>query len=112
MDGGWLVSIWQYINKIGFQMYVKYSYVPQLPRQHDPALIDYFVMKCIPKKVLKIFNRCRVYLQVIFISDTVDAAGTIVPWSMVGWLAQERVTWTGQPSRGHPPQLGVNGGQL
>ncbi len=50
-DGGWLVSIWQYINKIGFQMYVKRAYVPPLPRQHDAALMDYFVQKRIPPKV-------------------------------------------------------------
>jgi hypothetical protein len=48
--------------------------MPQLPRDGDIALIDYFTKLKLTNKQLQRINRCQVHLQVFFLSDicTVD----------------------------------------
>jgi hypothetical protein len=66
--------------------------------------MDFFVQKRIPEKVLKILNRCRVYLQVIFVSDIADATGTIVLNSIKhGRLAGTRKSNLNWPAQPRPP---------
>ncbi len=75
-DGGWLSSSWQFLNSIGFQLYIKQAQPPPLPRQNDIALMDYFVSLHLKPKLLRVLNRCRIYLQVIYLSDVCSADGS------------------------------------
>lgn len=51
-DGGWLSSIWQFIDSIKFQLYIKQAQPPPLPCQDDIALMDYFVSLRLKPKLL------------------------------------------------------------
>jgi hypothetical protein len=84
-DGGWLVSIWAFLSSINLQLQVRQALVPKIPRDGDIALMDYFVSMGLKPKILRILNRCRVYLQVILLSDICSADGTyILPASKSG----------------------------
>jgi hypothetical protein len=75
-DGRWLSSIWQFLNSIGFQLYIKQAQPPYPPRQNDIALMDYFVSLRLKPKLLRVLNGCRIYLQVIYLSDICSADGS------------------------------------
>ncbi len=103
-EGGWLVSIWQFLHSIKFQLHIRRAYIPVVPRKGDKALMDYFVSKHYKPKLLKILNRCRLYLQVIFVSDISSADGTyIIPSIKHGHRLQERPSTLEWPSQPRPP---------
>ena len=77
-EQGWLVSIWKFLNKINFKILIRQAFVPTPPRQHDTNLMDFFVTQGTSHKTLKILNRCRVHLQVLFLSDICSADGTTI----------------------------------
>jgi hypothetical protein len=77
-DGGWLPSIWQFLNTINFQHYLKQAQPPPLPRLNDIALMDYFVSLHLKPKLLRVLNQCRIYLQVIYLSDLCSADGSYI----------------------------------
>jgi len=57
-----------------------YSWTPPILWENDKAIMDYFVDLGLPNKTLSILNRCRVYLQVITLSDIATANGlSILP---------------------------------
>ena len=75
-ESGWLPSIWQFLNKANLKIYIRKAYVPQLQRKHDIALMDFFLSLKYKPAVLRNLNSCRLYLQVIFLSDITTASGT------------------------------------
>jgi hypothetical protein len=113
-EGGWLVSIWQFLQTINFQLYISKANTPEASRLGDIALMDYFVsLRCKPKQ-LRILNRCRVYLQVIFLLTSQVQTGHIYcrP-SQTGTEHQSTLpTLTGHTSHGHQQVLGEYGLQL
>jgi hypothetical protein len=72
----WLVSIWRHMSQIGFTLLVENAWRPSLSCQHDIAIMDAAVQYNFTAQQLKQINFCRMYLQVIMLSDIVDASGT------------------------------------
>jgi hypothetical protein len=101
-ESGWLPSIWQFLNRANLKIFIRKAYVPQLQRKHDIALLDFFLLLKYKPAVLKILNSCRLYLQVIFLSDITTASGTEIEddakqgkrfldrESTFGWPTQQR----------------------
>jgi hypothetical protein len=99
---GWLPSIWQFLNRANLKIFIRKAYVPQLQRKHDIALMDFFHSLKYKPAVLKTLNSCRLYLQVIFLSDITTASGTEIEddakqgkhfldrESMLGWPTKQR----------------------
>ena len=54
------------------------SKVPRIPRRFDRALMEIFNGWSIKKKEMQTLNRCRIYMQVIFVSDIVDFEGKVI----------------------------------
>jgi hypothetical protein len=78
VDHSWLVSIWRLISDTKLQLAVRQSIIPLQPRDGDVALMDYFTQLKLPNKQLQQLNRCRVYLQVFFLSDICTADGKAI----------------------------------
>jgi hypothetical protein len=75
IDSGWLPSIWQFLNRAQLKIFIRKAYIPRTQRVHDIALMDFFLsLKYLPA-VLRILNACRLYLQVIIVSDITTASG-------------------------------------
>jgi len=72
----WLVSIWRHMSQIGFTLEVENAWRPSLSCQHDIAIMDAAMQYNFTAQQLKQINFCRMYLQVIMLSDIVDASGT------------------------------------
>jgi len=69
----WLVSIWKHLSQLDFILEVEDSWRPALPRQFDEAIMDLAVCLNFNIQQLREINSCRMYLQVITISDITDA---------------------------------------
>jgi hypothetical protein len=75
IESGWLPSIWQFLNRANLRFFIRKADVPNIQRAHDIALMDFFISLKYKPAALKTLNSCRLYLQVIFLSDIVTASG-------------------------------------
>ncbi len=81
----WLVSIWKSLTQIEFTLEVEDAWRPLLPRQYDEAIMDLEVRLNFDSHQLREINSCRMYLQVITLSDITDAKGIrLLPTSLPG----------------------------
>ena len=76
--------------------------MPQLQREGDITIMDMLIPSGHSKEVLEIMNACRLYLQVLYLSDIMTADGKTLPsWvsrppqnyssrSRLKWLYQVR----------------------
>jgi hypothetical protein len=103
-DGGWLVSVWNFLFTTGLQIQIKRALVTQPPRKADMAIMDFFISLNLKPKQLKILNRCRVYLQILFVSDICSADGlTILPNYKHGHRLDHRSSSLDWPHQPRPP---------
>jgi hypothetical protein len=87
----WLVSIWKHLSQIDFFLEVEDSWRPALPRQFDEAIMDLAVCLNFNFHQLWEINSCRMYLQVITISDITNAQGIrILKSSIQGFCEESR----------------------
>jgi hypothetical protein len=99
-------KIWQCVSrvKVKFTLKVKQAWTPTLPMIHDLMLMDYFVSRKFKPQQLEVLNHCRIYLQVLSLTDIVTADGKqiIIPAlngnkltdrkSTLNWPIQQRPT--------------------
>jgi len=71
----WLVSIWRHLSQINFLLEIEEAWCPVLPRQFDDAIMDVAICFPFTSKQLQEINSCRLFLQVLTISDIADAQG-------------------------------------
>jgi hypothetical protein len=80
LEPGWLQSVWAFTSRYSFTFLYPAGWIPKKPREHDVFLMEAFNKQNIPISYLKILNCCRLYLQVITMSDISTADGlTILP---------------------------------
>jgi len=104
VESGWLPSLWTFINRSKLTITYPLAWKPNLPREHDRTLMDYFVNKGLQNKTLESINICRLYLQVITLSNVVAANGqTILPSYKAGHRLSSRVSKLSWPVQGRPP---------
>jgi hypothetical protein len=62
---------------LGIHLPISYPLLwrPPAPREHNKFLMDHFMSLKVPHKTVEILNHCRIYLQVITLSDTVQRMG-------------------------------------
>jgi hypothetical protein len=73
----WLTSTWEFIShfNISFKVHIA-PFI--LAREGDGCLMDLFVQKGYRKQHLALLNRCRIFLQVVRISDIVTGCGKFI----------------------------------
>ena len=74
VDIGWVRTVWEFTFKHNIQLQAPHP-ILNLPREHDIFLMETFISHGCNKLSLQRLNHCRLYLQVITLSDIVDASG-------------------------------------
>jgi hypothetical protein len=104
VDSCWLVSFWTFITKLKLQVSVADQWIPSLTRAHDKNLMDYFVGLGYSPAILGTLNRCRLYLQIITLSDIVSADGScIITDVFQGLPLLDRKSTLKWPNQQRPP---------
>jgi hypothetical protein len=105
LDPGWLQSLWAFTSRYSLTFLYPNGWIPTKSRENDLFLMEEFFKQHIPVAHMRILNRCRLYLQVITLSDISTADGhTILPEIKQGiWLEQRKsnLLW---PTQCDPPQ--------
>ena len=101
----WLQQLWGAVSKYGIAMYKPNSSM-KVPRKHDFALMDRVIQsKIFNRDEIMSINRCRLFLQVFYLSDIVTCNGEkILPEALNGKFLlhpQSRWKWPRQP---RPPK--------
>jgi len=106
VESGWLTSLWAFISRTKLTITYPLSWQPSIPREHDRTIMDYFDGIGLPNKTLEIINRCRLYLQVITLSDMVAANGqTILASAKAGLRLNTRISKLLWPIQDCPPKM-------
>lgn len=74
----WLTSVWCLMDDLKFKVEIRQAYIPPISRQHDRSLTEMFTALRLPKTDMQRLNRCRIYLQVLHLSNIVSADGTAI----------------------------------
>jgi hypothetical protein len=84
---------------------VKRAWLPTLQWKHDIMLMQFFISLNFNPTQLETLNRCRIYLQVISLSDITSADGSIiVPAILQGLRLTDRKSTLLWPTQQHPKQ--------
>jgi hypothetical protein len=78
LDSGWIMSVWTFLNDANLEVEYMKKWTPTCSRVGDMFLMDYFLSCNLKTNVLRILNRCRLYLQVLTLSDITSADGTYI----------------------------------
>ena len=78
VEKGWLTSIWAFIQTSAIQLVYPNQWIPKLTRAYDQFLMEFFNTLGLPPKTMEQLNMCRLYLQVITISDITSACGKYI----------------------------------
>jgi hypothetical protein len=91
IKSSWLTSLWDCVSKVKFTLRLKNSWTPDIQRINDVMLMDYFITLKYKPKTLQVLNRCRIYLQVLSLSDITSADGKeIIPQVLIGDKLSDR----------------------
>jgi hypothetical protein len=102
IDNCWLVSFWTFLHRLQLDIRIAKHWCPQLTRRDDKVLMDYLIELGYTASTLGALNRCRLYLQIITLSDIVSADGSSIMdevlhgiplsdrSSNLTWLCQQR----------------------
>jgi hypothetical protein len=78
-------------------MTVKNQWLPTIQQEQDVMLMDYFISFKYKHTELAVLNKCRVYLQVLSLTDITSADGRrLIPHNRLHILSQDRksiLTW-------------------
>jgi len=103
VEWGWVTSLWSFLSHTSLSFHFPSHWVPTLPRENDVFLMDYFIALRLPVSILRALNFCRVYLQVITLSDICSADGTyILPQAKAGSPLPYRTSTLDWPNQGKP----------
>jgi hypothetical protein len=71
----WITECWRFLNLCDATIQTIGTWKPLQETKGDVALMEVFSNKKITAKEMKDINRCRMYLQVFYLSDVTDIAG-------------------------------------
>jgi hypothetical protein len=78
IESSWLTSLWAFLSRVKYKLYIAKQWLPMKPRQNGFSLMDHFLQLSYSNVQLGTLNRCRLYLQAINLSDITSADGTII----------------------------------
>jgi len=104
IEPSWLTALWAFLSKVGYRVTVSQEWLPEVPRKNDRPLMDQFISLGYSPAQLGALNRCRLYMQAIFLSDLVAADGmTIIPECKAGIRLVDRISHLTWPIQARPP---------
>jgi len=91
IEYNWITSVWSYVSSAKATIEIQHQWVPKISRQGDSMIIDQAMEFNFTADQLKQINRCRMYLNVLTISDILMANGRyILKDALDGHQIQER----------------------
>jgi len=99
----WMKSFWERLWHYKFRLYLAYTELP-FPRERDKTLMDIFLAEdCKGEELLRL-NRCRVYLNLLFLSDMATANGRGIERVLLGpgghgWIGSSYVWPREEPTK-------------
>jgi len=100
----WFTSLWYFMDKLQLQVTIKKAWIPPTADTSNVNLMNYFVSQGLSRKSLQSVNRCRIYLQVLPLSDIVSADGrTLIRPVLMGKKLIDRRSTLVWPEQGRPP---------
>jgi hypothetical protein len=105
IDTGWLHSLWVFTSHHSLHFYYPKQWLPLKSRQNDKFFMEIFNTLKGTYKDMEILNRCRLFLQVITLSDITNAAGDrLIIEAKTGLLLSSRPSSLLWPNQGPPSQ--------
>jgi len=100
---GWLTSLWEFSTYAKLRFHTATIFwTPKLQRENDFFLMDFFTTLTKNSSILKALNHCRLYLQVLLVSDIATADGhQLLPEVKSGSIT-DRISSLKWPSHGRP----------
>jgi len=109
LEAGWLQSLWQFTSRYSLEFLYPDGWVPSKPREHDHFLMALFQKHKPSLKIMSTLNRCRLYLQVLTLSDITTADGrSILEEAKQGQPLPDRRSTLLWPAQGLPPKQDWN----
>lgn len=109
IDQNWLASIWKHMHQLQIKVEVENHWTPRRARQNDVLLMDEFMKYNLTPSQLRMINYCRLYLQVLLLSDIATADGRfILPSIFQGSRAAHRTSSLHWPRQTAPPASAWN----
>jgi hypothetical protein len=105
IEPGWLHSLWVFTSQISLTFYYPDQWLPSQARKNDKFLMELFMKLQSNNKDMETLNRCRLFLQVITLSDITNAEGDrIIKEAKKGWPIASRPSSLLWPNQGPPSQ--------
>ena len=84
MEAKWLASLRNYLRTLSARIEVDNTYIPNIERTHDRHIMDMVLhSNQFTPKDIRLINYCRLYLQVVTLSDITTADGIELDSSML-----------------------------
>jgi hypothetical protein len=103
INKNWITEIWQHLHSCKATVAVQQKWKLRLGRINDTAIMDYLTASNqFSRGELQDIKRCRIYMQVFFLSDITNIQGTLIEtWAISGkiqttttsawaWIVQQR----------------------
>jgi len=104
IDSTWIMDVWKFTNQAKVVIDVEKHWLPCLPCKHDAALMDLALTFNLNADQLKSINLCRLYLQVITVSNITNATGDrLLASAMAGFRDNQRSSTLLWPDIPQPP---------
>jgi hypothetical protein len=105
IEHGWLSLLWEFLTYAKLQYHASNIFwTPNKQRENDSFLMEFFLTITKNISILKAINRCRVYLQLILVSDIATADGRkllpeVKQGSIPDWRSSLKWPHQGRPSK-------------
>lgn len=91
IDHTWLTSVWMHMSQLNIVIEVQDHWVPIFAWASDTMIMDLALTFNLNSKQLQQINRCRLYLQLLMISDLTTANGKqILPSIVTGYYRDKQ----------------------
>jgi hypothetical protein len=105
IEPGWIHSLWMFTSQHSLTFYYPGQWLPTQARKNDKFLMELFMKLQSNNKDMEILNRCRLFLQVITLSDITNAEGDrIIKEAKKGRPLGSRPSSLLWPNQGSPSQ--------
>jgi hypothetical protein len=102
-ETGWLQSLWSFTTRYSLKFLYPNGWVPSKPRSQDQFLMEVFQQHRPSVTDMKALNRCRLYLNILTISDITTAEGRTIDHNIKkGQKLADRESTLLWPTQGKP----------
>jgi len=105
IDQTWVTDCWKFAHRAGTTVDIEKQWVPKVPREGDITIMDLALTFQLDAFQLRCINMCRLYLQVISVSDLATARGDkLLSTVLKGQHSMHQKSTLNWPSIPRPPE--------